>query len=130
MEAVAVDVVSPLTTEMLACQGPLGRSLGGPKVRFPDWPGARVMICCAGKGPAEVLPGPPVRRAVPFRSTARPPVFSTWATMDGQPAADRRAVMDVMAKFVGGAPPRPTARYTRIPTRVTSLTPNPLAACT
>src|SRR3984885_769680 len=110
MTAVAVDVVSPLIKVTLACQGPLGTLLGGSKVMFPDWPGARVMIRCSRKGPAALLPGPSVRRAVPLRSTARPPVFSTWATMDGTPAADRRPVMEVMVKFVGGAPPRPTAR--------------------
>ena len=55
--AVAVAVVSPLTRVTLACQGPLGRLLGGANVTFPDWPGARVMTCCSVKGPAAVSPG-------------------------------------------------------------------------
>jgi hypothetical protein len=105
-----VRVVRPLTRVTLAFQGPLGTLLGGANVMVPDWPGARVMICCARKGPAPVLPGPSDRRTVPFRSTARPPVFSTWTRMDGRPRADRCPVTEAMVKFVGGAPPCPTAR--------------------
>ena len=104
-----MTVVTPLIRLTLACQGPLGKPLGGAKVTFPDWPGARVMPR-ARKGPALVPPGPAVRRTLPDTSTARPPVLSTWAAMDGKPAADRCPVTDVMMNFVGGAPPRPTDR--------------------
>src|SRR6266536_3655829 len=110
MEAVAVRVVRPLTRVTLAFQGPLGTLLGGENVMVPDWPGARVMICRARQGPAPLLRGPSDRRTVPFRSTARPPVFSTRTPMVGRPPADRCAVTEAMVKFVGGAPPRPTAR--------------------
>src|ERR1700727_1499034 len=109
MAAVAVQVVISLARLIVTRHEAVGRSLGGAKVMFPVWPGARVMICWAGNGPALLFPGPSARRALPSRSTARPPVLSTWATMDGWPLADRRAVMEVMAKLVGGAPPFPTA---------------------
>src|SRR5580698_22388 len=110
MAAVAVLVVIPLTRLIVTRQEPVGRLLGGVKVMFPVWPGARVMIRWAANGPALLFPGPSARRALPFRSTARPPVLSTWAMRDGCPLADRLAVMEVMAKEVGGAPPFPTAR--------------------
>src|SRR6202030_20929 len=128
MVAVAVQVVIPLTSLIVTRHEPAGRLLGGAKVMLPVWPGARVMICWAGNGPALLFPGPPARRALPSRSTGRPPVLSTWAMMDGCPLADRRAVMEAMAKLVGRAPPFPTARETRTPARDTSVTPKPLAA--
>ena len=59
MAAVAVQVVMPLARLIVTRHEPVGRSLGGAKVMFPLWPGARVMICWAGNGPALLSPGPP-----------------------------------------------------------------------
>src|ERR1700722_17683854 len=110
MAAEAVLVVKPLTRATLAVQGPTDRCLSSAKVMFPDWPGARAMICWAGNDPALMPPEPPARPAVPFGSTARPPVLGTWARISDWPLADWCPVMEVMANVVGGAPPWPTAR--------------------
>src|SRR5580693_2745955 len=85
--AVAVAEVNPLTRVVVARQEPSGRALGAAKVTFHDCPGARVMVRCEGKGPELVPPGPSLRRTVPLRSTARPPVLFTCATTTGCPAA-------------------------------------------
>ncbi len=56
-------------------------------------------------------------------SRARPPLLWTLATTTGRPSGSRSAVMESMLNAASGAPPGPTERYTRIPTRFTTLTP-------
>jgi hypothetical protein len=79
MVADAVSAFSPLTILILASHGPMGNSRRTTKVTGMDWPGASVTIRCKLSGPALVPPGPFQSRTVPDKSTARPPVLSTWA---------------------------------------------------
>src|SRR4051812_2620296 len=104
---------------MSARHGPLGTVRGSVNPTAPDSPGRRVVVASVVTGPARNPPGPSVSVTVPPTSTARPPVLRTATDSAGTRSADRVAVTVPMAKSLRGAPPGPTSRYTRTPTRLT-----------
>src|SRR5258708_19439582 len=72
--------------------------------------------------------GPPGRAGscrVRLMSSAGRPELGTAATTTGRPAGERVAVSESIAKSDAGGAPRPTERYSRMPTRLTSTTPPP-----
>jgi hypothetical protein len=60
-------------------------------------------------------------------SSARPPVLCTVASTVGWPSRVRFAITESIVKLAAGAPPGPTERYSRMPTRLTWVMPSLLS---
>jgi len=87
--------------------GTVGQAPGRGEGQVSRLAGSQADDLLRPEGPATLLPGPPTRRAVPFRSNGRSPVLSTWTAMVGQPLADRCPAMEATAEVRRRGPAAP-----------------------